>query len=166
MGCDQAGPPAGIASVTVTVAVGQPAPDFSTRNQHGETVDLGSLSGAPAVLIFYPWAFSGICRGELAAVRDDHERFAGLGVRLVALSCDAMFTLRAYAEAENIGFDLLSDHWPHGQIARAYGIFDEVAGCALRATFVLDANGTVTWTTVNGIGEARSVGDLLAVLAA
>jgi peroxiredoxin len=150
----------------VTVAVGQPAPDFSTRNQHGETVGLGALRGAPAVLVFYPWAFSGICRGELAAVRDDQERFDDLGVRVLALSCDAMFTLRAYAEAENIGFDLLSDHWPHGQIARAYGIFDEGAGCALRATFVLDADGIVTWTTVNGIGEARSHGELLAVLAA
>jgi peroxiredoxin len=152
--------------VTTTVAVGQPAPGFSTRNQHGETVDLGTFAGSPAVLIFYPWAFSGICRGELAAVRDDHERFAALGVRVAALSCDAMFTLRAYAEAEDIGFDLLSDHWPHGQIARAYGIFDEVAGCALRATFVLDAEGIITWSTVNGIGEARRLDDLLAVLAA
>ena len=122
------------------------------------------LRGTPTVLVFYPWAFSGICRGELAAIRDDHDRFAEHGVRVAALSCDAMFTLRAYAEAENIEFDLLSDHWPHGLIARAYGIFDEVAGCALRATFVLDADGVLTWSTVNGIGEARDLGELLTVL--
>jgi peroxiredoxin len=146
--------------------VGQPAPDFRTRNQHGESVSRADLLGAPAVLIFYPWAFSGICRGELAALRDDHDRFASRGVRVLGVSCDAMFTLRAYADAEGLPFDLLTDHWPHGAIARAYGIFDEQAGCALRATFVLDAEGVITWRVVNGIGEAREMADLLAALVA
>jgi mycoredoxin-dependent peroxiredoxin len=146
--------------------VGHPAPDFTARNQHGEQVSLAALRGAPAVLIFYPWAFSGICRGELAAVRDSHERFAAAGARVLALSCDSMFTLRAYADAEEIGFDLLSDHWPHGVIANAYGVFDADAGCALRGTFVLDAEGVITWRTVNGIGDPRDVADVLGRLAA
>jgi mycoredoxin-dependent peroxiredoxin len=146
--------------------VGHPAPDFTARNQHGEQVSLAALRGAPAVLIFYPWAFSRICRGELAAVRNSHERFAAAGARVLALSCDAMFTLRAYADAEEIGFDLLSDHWPHGAIANAYGVFDADAGCALRGTFVLDAEGVITWRTVNGIGEPRDLADVLGRLAA
>ena len=146
--------------------VGQPAPDFLTRNQHGESVSRADLLGAPAVLVFYPWAFSGICRGELAALRDDHDRLTELGVRVLAVSCDAMFTLRAYADAEGLPFDLLTDHWPHRVIARAYGIFDEQAGCALRATFVLNAEGVITWRVVNGIGEAREMADLLAALTA
>jgi peroxiredoxin len=155
----------------VSPAVGSVAPDFRTRNQHGETLTLaGVLEQQPAdgrvLLVFYPWAFSGICTGELAALREGHDRLAAAGVRLLAVSCDAMFTLRAYAEAESIPFDLVSDHWPHGAIARAYGIFDETAGCALRATFVLDAAGIVTWQTVNGIGEARDLDDLVAALAA
>jgi peroxiredoxin len=146
--------------------VGHPAPDFTARNQHGEQVSLAALRGAPAVLIFFPWAFSGICRGELAAVRDSHERFTAAGARVLAISCDAMFTLRAYADAEEIGFDLLSDHWPHGVIANAYGVFDADAGCALRGTFVLDAEGVITWRTVNGIGEPRDLADVLGRLAA
>lgn len=150
----------------MTGVVGQPAPDFTARNQHGEPVTLSSLQGAPAVLLFYPWAFSNICRGELAAVRDDHQRFVDHGVRVLAVSCDSMFTLRAYADAERIGFDLLTDHWPHGAIARAYKVFDDEAGCALRATFVLDAGGVVTWRVVNGIGEARDLDDVLEQLAA
>ena len=150
----------------MTGVVGQPAPDFTARNQHGEPVTLSALRGAPAVVLFYPWAFSGICRGELAAVRDDHQRFVDSGVRVLAVSCDAMFTLRAYADAERIGFDLLTDHWPHGAIARAYKVFDEDAGCALRGTFVLDAEGVVTWRVVNGIGEARDLADVLHQLAA
>jgi peroxiredoxin len=145
--------------------VGEPAPDFQTRNQHGESVRLADLRGAPAVIIFYPWAFSGICRGELASLRDEHARFVELGVRLLAVSCDAMFTLRAYAEVEQLPFDLLTDHWPHGAIARDYRIFDEQVGCALRASFVLDGGGLITWQLVNGIGETRNTADLLAALA-
>jgi mycoredoxin-dependent peroxiredoxin len=146
--------------------VGQPAPEFTARNQHGELVSTGGLRGGLAVLIFYPWAFSSICRAELAAVRDDHDRFTAAGARVLAVSCDAMFTLRAYADAEHIGFDLLSDHWPHGAIARAYGVFDDQAGCALRGSFVIDADGMVTWAVVNKIGEPRNLAELLQRLAA
>jgi mycoredoxin-dependent peroxiredoxin len=146
-----------------TLGLGKPAPGFTARNQHGELLALSGLRGAPAVIIFYPWAFSSICRDELAAVRDDHERFVSLGARVLAVSCDAMYTLRAYAEAEGLPFDLLSDHWPHGAIARAYGVFDEQSGCARRGTFVLDPAGLVRWEQVNQINEPR---DLAAVLAA
>ncbi|HZA03547.1 MAG TPA: peroxiredoxin [Propionibacteriaceae bacterium] len=147
-------------------AVGQPAPQFSARNQHGEQMSLAALRGAPVVVLFYPWAFSSICRGELAAVRDDYDRFTAAGARVLAVSCDSMFTLRAYADVEGIGFDLISDHWPHGEIARAYGVFDEQAGCALRGTFVVDADGVLSWQMVNGIGEARDLADVLDRLAA
>jgi mycoredoxin-dependent peroxiredoxin len=146
-----------------TLRLGQPAPSFTARNQHGELLALSGLRGAPTVIIFYPWAFSSICRDELAAVRDDHERFVALSARVLAVSCDAMYTLRAYADAEGIPFDLLSDHWPHGAIARAYGVFDEQAGCARRGTFVVDSAGLITWLQVNQINEPR---ELAAVLAA
>jgi len=146
--------------------VGHSAPDFTARNQHGESITLTELQGGPVVVVFYPWAFSGICRGELAAIRDDHDRFTAAGARVLAVSCDSMFTLRAYADAEEIDFDLLSDHWPHGGIASAYGVFDAGAGCALRGTFVLDAEGLVTWQTVNGIGEPRDLAPVLDRLAA
>ncbi len=145
---------------------GQPAPDFSARNQHGQLVSLAALRGAPVVLLFYPWAFSRVCRGELAAVRDNHDRFTAAGARVLAMFCDSMFTLRAYAEAEGINFDLLTDHWPHGGIASAYRVFDADAGCALRATFVLDAQGVIDWRSVNGIAEPRDLAPVLDRLAA
>jgi peroxiredoxin len=147
----------------VSLGLGQPAPAFTARNQYGELLTVNGLRGAPAVIIFYPWAFSNICRDELAAVRDDHENFRLLGARVLAVSCDAMYTLRAYADAERITFDLVSDHWPHGAIAQAYGVFDEESGCARRGTFVLDSAGAIRWQQVNQINEPR---DLAAVLAA
>jgi peroxiredoxin len=158
--------------------VGERAPDFRARNHHGETVTLPGLleagdgrgsaggnystehpRGGGVLLVFYPWAFSGICTGELAALRDGHADLAAAGVRVVAVSCDAMFTLRAFAVAEDLPFELLSDHWPHGAIAREYGVFDDEAGCALRGSFLLDRSGTVTWQVLNGIGEPRDIVD-------
>lgn len=141
-------------------ATGDTAPDFRTRNHHGETVTLHELvaaSDGAVLLVFYPWAFSGICTGELAALREGHGELAAAGVRVLAVSCDAMFTLRAFAEAEDLPFDLLSDHWPHGAVAREYGVFDDEAGCALRGSFLLDRSGTITWQVLNGIGEPRDI---------
>jgi mycoredoxin-dependent peroxiredoxin len=146
--------------------VGVVAPDFVGRNQHGETVRAADLRGRRALLVFYPWAFSRICTGELAGLRSRADELAALGVRVLAISCDAMFTLRAYADAEKLPFELLADHWPHGAIARAFGVFDEQAGCAVRGSFVLDAGGVVRWSVVHGIGEARDIGGHLAALAA
>ena len=153
------------AGASETLALGQPAPGFTARNQHGELLTVSGLRGAPAVIIFYPWAFSSICRDELAAIRDDHERFVAVGARVLAVSCDAMYTLRAYADAEGIPFDLLSDHWPHGAIAQAYGVFDEESGCARRGTFVLDSAGLIRWQQVNQINEPRKLAAVLAAAA-
>jgi peroxiredoxin len=144
----------------VNLAVGDRAPDFRARNHHGETVTLTELVAASegrVLLVFYPWAFSGICTGELGALRAGHADLVAAGVRVLAVSCDAMFTLRAFAEAEELPFDLLSDHWPHGAIAREYGVFDDEAGCALRGSFLLDGSGTITWRVLNGIGEPRDI---------
>jgi mycoredoxin-dependent peroxiredoxin len=152
--------------VTSPPGVGDRAPDFSSRNQHGQPLALADLRGAPAVLVFYPWAFSGICTGELCRLRDRLGDFTAVRARVLAISCDAMFSLRAYAETEQLDFDLLTDHWPHGEISRRYGVFDEEAGCALRGSFVLDADGVITWRVLKGIGEARDVAAHLAALSA
>ena len=63
----------------------------------------------------------------------------------------------AFAEAEDLPFDLLSDHWPHGAVAREYGVFDDGAGCALRGSFLVDPSGTIRWQVLNGIGEPRDI---------
>ncbi len=148
----------------MSLGVGDLAPDFTTRNQHGESITLSVLRGTPTVVVFYPWAFSGICTGELCELRDDLGRFHQVQARLLAVSCDAMFSLRAFADAEGLEFDLLTDHWPHGAIARSYGVFDEGAGCSLRGSFVIDANGVIQWMVVNQIGEARELADVLGAL--
>ena len=146
-------------------AVGSRAPDFSTRNQYGEQVRLTDFTGRrDVVLVFYPYAFSQVCTSELAALRDRPSLLEA--AEFLAISCDPMFTLRAYADNQDLGFSLLTDFWPHGEIASSYGVFDEDRGCALRGTFVVDRTGTIRWSVVNPIPEARNPDDYAAALAA
>ncbi|MBM9464553.1 peroxiredoxin [Aeromicrobium sp. YIM 150415] len=141
----------------MTIEIGQQAPDFTLKNQHGEDVSLADLRGTPVALVFYPFAFSGICTGELCELRDNLAVFSDAGVELLAVSCDHMFSLRAYAEQDGYQFSLLSDFWPHGEVARSYGIFNEDLGCAVRGTYLIDAEGVVRWKVENQIGEAREL---------
>ena len=145
-------------------AVGEAAPGFESRNQHGQAVGLDDLVGAPALLVFFPFAFSSICTGEFRELREQEQRFADLGIRVLGISCDAMFTQRAYADVEGLSFELLTDHWPHGAIAQAYGVFDAEGGHALRGSFLLDADGTVRWKVVNERAQARDLSPLLALI--
>lgn len=146
-------------------AVGSRAPDFSTRNQYGERVRLSDFAGhRDVVLVFYPYAFSQVCTSELAALRDRPDLLAA--AEFLAISCDPMFTLRAYADAQGLNFGLLTDFWPHGEIATSYGVFDPDRGCALRGTFVIDRTGLVRWSVVNPIPDARNPDDYVAALAA
>jgi peroxiredoxin len=123
--------------------IGAPAPDFTLKNQFGEPVTLSALRGRPVAIVFYPFAVSGVCTGELCRLQDSLSVFDDAGVKLLAVSVDSKYTLRAFAREESFDFDLLSDFWPHGEVAQRYGVFDPVAGLAERATFVLDAQGVV-----------------------
>lgn len=149
------------------LVVGELAPDFEATDQHGVKVALSSFRGKQAVvLLFYPFSFSGICTSELCAVRDDLQDFQNEKVQLLAISCDAMHTQRAFAEAQGYKFPVLTDFWPHGEIARAYEVFNESRGCAVRGTFIIDKSGILRWQIVNVMGGARDIGDYKSALAA
>lgn len=138
--------------------VGQPAPDFTLRNQHGQTVTLADFRGRKnVVVLFYPWAFSGVCSGELAELQDSLGDVHNASTELVAVSCDAMYSLRVFADRDRFEFSLLSDFWPHGEVARRYGVFDETLGIASRSTYIVDRDGVVRWQVSSPIGEARDL---------
>ncbi|HET7388574.1 MAG TPA: peroxiredoxin [Nocardioidaceae bacterium] len=150
----------------MTLETGSEAPGFALRDQHGQLVELASLRGRKAaVLMFYPYAFSRVCTGELWEVRDSLPRFESAEVQLLAISCDPMFTLRAFADADRLEFPLLSDFWPHGEVARAYDVFDEEHGCARRSTFIVDRDGVLRWSVHNQMSEARDLGEQAEILA-
>ena len=144
---------------------GQRVPDFELNDQHGQAVRLSSFAGdKAAVLVFYPYAFSRVCTGELSDLRDRLPDFVSDDVQLLALSCDPMFTLRAFADADDLKFPLLSDFWPHGEVSRAFGVFDEEKGCSTRSTFIVDKDGVLRWSVHNPMGEARDLEEYARVL--
>jgi peroxiredoxin len=147
------------------VETGAKAPDFTLKNQHGETISLSDYRGEKnVVLLFYPFAFTGVCTGELCALRDELPTFVNDDVQLLAVSNDSPFALRVFAEQEGLTYPLLSDFWPHGETSRAYGVFDEEKGCAVRGTFIIDKEGVVRWTVVNGLPDARDLDDYVKAL--
>jgi len=149
------------------ISVGSEAPDFELKDQHGAKVKLSSFKGEKnVVVLFIPFAFTGTCTGELCAIRDDLAAFQNDSVQVLAISCDSPFTQKIFAEQEGYKFPVLSDFWPHGATAEAYGVFNADLGCALRGTFIIDKQGIIRWSVVNGLGDARNNGDYKSAIAA
>ena len=142
----------------MTLSIGDLAPDFELKDQHGQSVRLSSLRGTKAALVvFYPWAFSGVCGGELQALEEQQDEILGEDVVLLTVSTDPMYALRAFADQHGFTFPLLSDFWPHGAVASAYGVLSQEVGIALRGTFLVDKDGIVRWSVVNDIPDARDI---------
>ena len=127
----------------MTATIGQPAPDFSLPDQAGNPVALADLAGSKCLIVFMPSPFTGICDGEVCAIRDDAAALDGLDARVVVITCHARPTNARWAEEHGIKFPVLSDFWPHGSVSTAYGTFNEERGVANRTTFVLDSEGVV-----------------------
>lgn len=140
----------------MAVEIGSAAPDFTLSDYNKQQVTLSKFRGDKNVLlVFYPFAFSGICTGELCQVRDEFADYTAADVQVLGVSVDSPFALKAWAEQEGYKFPLLADFWPHGAVAQQYGVFNDKAGLAVRGTFLIDKTGVVRFTEINGPGEAR-----------
>lgn len=147
--------------------VGDVAPDFTLSNQYGEQVTLSSFRGKKNVVVmFYPFAFTGICTGELCTIRDRQLDFDNDDTVTLSISCDSVPSLKVFATQENLTHNLLSDYWPHGTVSTDYGVFLDDKGFATRGSFVIDKEGVIRWMVINGPGEARSADEYLEALAA
>ena len=131
----------------MAITVGSEAPDFTLKDQDGNDVTLSSFRGEKAVvLVFYPFTFTGVCQGELCELRDDLSKYERAGVQVLACSCDSRFAQKKWADEQGYTFPVLADNWPHGAVAKTYGVFNEAVGAANRATFVIDKSGNVVDT--------------------
>ncbi len=138
------------------IEVGAAAPDFTLKDQNNQEVRLSDFQGGKNVLlVFYPLAFTGICQGELCQVRDNLGDFVNDNVQVLTVSVDSSYSHKVWATQQGYEFPLLADFWPHGAVARAYGVFDEEKGIANRGTFVIDRDGVVRYAEMNLPGEAR-----------
>lgn len=136
--------------------VGSVAPDFTLRDQNNEVVQLSQFRGQKAVLIvFYPFAFTGICTGELQQISAHHGEFVSDDVQVLTISIDTPYSHKIFSQRDDLDFPLLSDFWPHGAVAEAYGVFNDVVGVANRGTFLIDRDGIIRFSEVNEIGVGR-----------
>ena len=117
------------------------------------------------LLVFYPFAFTRICTGELCQLRDELAAFADADVQVLAVSTDPSSASRRW-RAGGLEFPLLSDFWPHGAVAQAYGVFNEKAGMAIRGTFLIDAEGRSPSPRSTRPGDAREQSGWKAAVAA
>jgi len=145
--------------------IGTPAPDFKLLNQNREPVSLDDLKGSRSVIVFIPFAFTRTCEGELCQIRDEYSLFNDSDARVVAITCNTLHANRVWSDQQGFHFDILSDFWPHGLVARKYDTFNEGYGYAERTTYFLDEEGTITAVTRSDqLGEARDFEDYRAAL--
>ncbi|MDX1622150.1 MAG: peroxiredoxin [Nitriliruptorales bacterium] len=138
------------------IEVGDEAPDFELLDQTGQPVRLSDYRGKKAVVLaFYPWSFTRTCESEMCGIRDDIESFRNDSVETLAVSVDSAAVHRAWAKQEGFEFPILADFWPHGEVAKQYGAFNEDLGISERHTFIIDRDGQVIYTDSAAIPEAR-----------
>jgi peroxiredoxin len=148
------------------VDVGDDAPDFELADQYRNKVRLSDFRGKKnVVVVFYPLSFTGVCQGELCAIRDEIADFSNDDVQTLAISVDSTATHAQWAKEQGYEFPLLADFWPHGAVAKAYGVLNEDIGLALRGTFIVDKQGKVVYKVVNAIPDARDQDEYRKILA-
>jgi peroxiredoxin (alkyl hydroperoxide reductase subunit C) len=138
------------------IEVGATAPDFTLRDQNNLEVHLADLRGAKNVLlVFYPFTFTGTCQGELCEIQENLAQYQTDAAQVLAISVDSPYAHKVWAEREGFDFPLLADFWPHGAVARAYGVFNDQLGAANRGTVLVDRAGVVRFAELNGPGQRR-----------
>ncbi|MDH3498868.1 MAG: redoxin domain-containing protein [Acidimicrobiia bacterium] len=151
----------------MAVEIGSPAPDFSLRDQHRNRVSVADFRGNKTLIVFIPWAFSGVCTDEACELRDKLSMFNDLDTNVAVITTDSFFTNAAWAAKEGLEYPVLADFWPHGAVAQAYGTFNDKFGVATRSTFVLDEEGIVRdIISSDNISQARDHEAYRAALAA
>ena len=142
--------------------IGGHAPDFTLRDQFGADVTLSDFSGKKAVAIFFvPFAFSGVCTGEMSGLRDRLDEFVTFDTEVLAISCDPMFAMRQFADTDRLNFPVLSDFWPHGEVTKAFGVFNEHNGAPRRSSYIIDKTGVVRWAVHNDNADGRDLDEHL-----
>jgi peroxiredoxin len=150
---------------TEPIAVGETAPDFTLKDQHGENFKLSAHKGKKVLLSFHPLAWTGVCTDQMKSLEANYKTMAALNTVAVGLSVDAVPTKKAWSD--NMGLKqlkILADFWPHGGVAKQYGLFREHGGTSERANVIVDEKGKVAWVKVYEIGQLPPIGEVIEAL--
>ena len=150
----------------MAVGTGDRAPEFDLEDAYGKPrVNLASFRGTRNVLlVFHPFAFTGVCRDEALDLQANLESFDNSETDVVFVSCDTSAARQAWKEELGATYTFASDFWQHGSAAKAYGVFDEETGASKRGTFLIDKDGLVIWSLVKEGRRTEMVPDSLEAL--
>ena len=153
-------------TTTTPIKIGEKAPDFTLNDQAGNAVTLSSYRGKRnVVLVFYPLSFTSVCSVQMPAYSKERGRFEDYDAEVLGISVDSAPVHKAFAESVGVEYPLLADFYPHGGVAKAYGVFRS-EGYAERATFVIDKQGIVRYSEIHEIGRVPDRTRALETLAA
>ena len=142
------------------------APDFTLKDQNGRAVTLADVrSTRNVVLVFFPLAFTPTCQRELDEIRDNLSRYDTADTATLTISVGPPPTHKVWAAQNDYRFPVLSDFWPHGAVASAYGVFNNATGFANRGTFGVDRDGVIRFAEMMQPGEPRDQAVWTAALA-
>jgi peroxiredoxin len=147
------------------IAKGETAPDFTLKDQEGKEFKLSDQKGKKVLLSFHPLAWTGICTQQMKALEANYKTIASLNTIPVGLSVDAVPAKKAWAD--NMGLKqlrILDDFWPHGAVAKAYGLFREHGGTSERANVIIDEKGKVAWVKVYEISQLPDIEEVISTL--
>lgn len=147
------------------IAVGETAPDFTLKDQEGKDFKLSEQKGKRVLLSFHPLAWTGVCTKQMLSLEANFKTITSLNTLPVGLSVDPLPSKKAWADDMKLkNLRILSDFWPHGAVAKAYGLFREHGGTSERANVIVDEKGKVAWVKVYEISTLPDINEVIAAL--
>ncbi len=144
------------------INVGMKAPDFTLTDQKGKKLSLSDFRGKKVLLSWHPFAFTGVCTDQMRALETHKEAFDKLNTVALGMSTDPSPSKGAWAKALSIKDTRLpSDFYPHGQVAKEYGIFVEELGSSGRVNILIDEEGVVRWVKEYDIPQLPDIDEVL-----
>lgn len=147
------------------IEVGSKAPDFALKDQDNNDVRLSDLAGKRVLLSFHPLAWTGICRDQMLSLEQNYDRFTELDTVALGISVDSVPSKKAWAEDMSVkNTRLLADFWPHGGVAKSYGVFRDADGIAERANIVIDEHQQVVFAETYPISQLPDIEEVIKFL--
>jgi peroxiredoxin len=142
--------------------IGKQANDFMLKDQNGKEFKLSSFKGKKVLLSFHPLAWTEVCAKQMKSLEDNKATLDSLNTVAFGMSVDTVPSKKAWAESLGIkNTPLLSDFWPHGYVAKAYGIFREKNGFSERANIILDEDQKIIFFKVYEIGKLPDINEII-----
>jgi len=147
------------------LAIGSIAPEFNLKDQDGNVIQLSKLRGKKVLLSFHPLAWTSVCADQMKSLELAYEEFQSLNVLPIGISVDPVPSKKAWAESLGLKkLRIISDFWPHGEVAKAFGIFREKDGFSERTNILIDEEGKIVWFKVYPIRQLPDLGEILSFL--